>query len=71
MCNVLPAGCARRGAFVVCRFSDAGRPDLTPRHFAVFVKIAVVVFSHPIGMRDLSILFDDGGIFAVELRIIA
>jgi len=25
----------------------------------VFVKIAVVVFSHPVGIRDLSILFDD------------
>ena len=39
--------------------------------FAVFVKIAVVVFSHPIGIRDLSILFDDARIFGVKLRIIA
>ena len=39
--------------------------------FAVFVKIAAVVFSHPIGIRDLSILFDDARIFGVKLRIIA
>ena len=37
--------------------------------FAVFVKIAVVVFSHAVGIRDLSILFDDAKIFGVKLRI--
>jgi hypothetical protein len=35
--------------------------------FAVFVRIAVVVFSHPIRIRDLSILFDDARIFGVSL----
>jgi len=39
--------------------------------FAVFVKIAVVVFCHPIGIRDLNILIDDARIFGVKLRIIA
>ena len=39
--------------------------------FAVFVKIVVVVFSNPVGIRDLSILFDDARIFGVKLRITA
>jgi hypothetical protein len=39
--------------------------------FALFVKIAVAVFAHPIRIRDLSILFDDARIFRVKLRIIA
>ena len=39
--------------------------------FAVFVKIAVVVFSHQFRIRDLSISFDDARIFGVKVRIVA